>query len=244
MPTWAHVDAVLFDLDGVITHTAHLHAQAWKALFDGFLARRAAERKEAFRPFDPLSDYQRFVDGKPRYQGVDSFLRSRRIVLPFGTPQDAPGERTVCGLGNRKDELFHRLLARSPVEVFVSSLAQVRSLRARGVKTALVSSSKNALPIARAAGVAELFDVVVDGVLAAKKGLSGKPSPDTFLEAARQLGVRPERAAVVEDALAGVEAGRRGGFGQVVGVARAVSAEALLQAGADVVVRDLAELSP
>ncbi len=237
----ARLEAVIFDLDGVVTRSATLHEAAWKRLFDDHLARRAEARGEAFEPFAP-ADYRRYVDGKPRYEGVRSFLESRGIALPYGDPADPPDRETVCGLGNRKDAIFHELLEGGGVEVFEGSVAFIQGLEARGVKTALVSSSRNATAVLEAAGLGDLFAVRVDGVEAARLGLAGKPAPDTFLEAARRLGVAPRRAAVVEDALAGIAAGRAGGFGMVIGVARSGDGAALRAEGADPVVDDLAQL--
>lgn len=236
------LDAFIFDLDGVVTRTAGLHAAAWKQLFDDYLAQRAAQRGEPFQPFDPDADYRRFVDGKPRYEGVRSFLESRGVALDYGDPADPPDRETICGLGNRKNDLFQELLARGGVEVFEGSVAFIRELKRRGVKTALVSSSKNAAAVLTAAGLSELFEVRVDGVEAARLALEGKPHPDTFLEAARRLGVEPARAAVVEDAIAGIQAARAGGFGLVIGVARSEGGASLRENGADLVVGDLAEL--
>lgn len=235
----AAFDAGVFDLDGVITRTAHVHAAAWKRLFDEYLQRRATQRGEAFRPFELPDDYLQHVDGKPRYDGVRDFLQARGIVLPDGTPDDPPEHETVCGLGNRKNALFRELLAQLGVEVFDSSIAFIRALREAGLKTAVVSSSENTVPILDAAGLTELFDARVDGIDAARLGLKGKPAPDTFLHAARMLGVAPERAFGVEDSLAGVEAIRAAGYGRVVGVDRAGHTAALSARGADVVVPDL-----
>lgn len=238
------LDAVIFDMDGVVTETATVHAAAWKRLFDEYLAERTRRTGEAFDPFDERSDYERYVDGKNRYDGVKSFLASRGISLPFGDPGDAPGSESVCALGNRKDEYFLLRLRDDGARAYESSVRLIGELRRRGVRTGIVSASRNAEEVLTAAGVRDLFDEKVDGVEAAHLGLPGKPHPATFVEAARRLGVDPGRAAVVEDALAGVEAGRRGGFALVVGVARAGQAAALRDAGADVVVEDLAELRP
>ena len=235
------LDAVIFDLDGVVTRTAGLHSAAWKEIFDAYLGERSARQGEPFRPFE-AEDYRRHVDGKPRYEGVRSFLESRGIALPFGDPADPPERETVCGLGNRKNATFQKLLARGGIEVFESSVAFIRKLKAQGTKVALVSSSKNTTAILEAAGLADLFPVRIDGVEAAQLQLAGKPHPDTFLEAARRLGVAPARAAVVEDAIAGVAAGRAGGFGLVIGIARSGDGAALRENGADLVLGDLAEL--
>jgi beta-phosphoglucomutase family hydrolase len=235
-------DAVLFDLDGVLTATAKLHATCWKKMFDEYLLERAATTGKTFQPFEIATDYKRYVDGKLRYDGVRAFLESRGIDLPWGDPEDPPDRATICGLGNRKNELIQDFLASGSVEVFESSVAVVRQLRGAGIRTAVVSASKNCQAILEAAGIVDLFDVRVDGVVAAQLQLPGKPAPDTFLEAARQLGVEPERAVVVEDAVSGVQAGRAGGFGLVIGVDRKGDPEALRNNGADVVVTDLGEL--
>jgi beta-phosphoglucomutase family hydrolase len=239
--TPARFDAVLFDMDGVLTSTASIHSSCWKATFDDFLRRRAAAGKEQFQPFDFAADYKRYVDGKLRYDGVRSFLASRHIALAEGTPDDPPTADTVCGLGNRKDELVKAAIEQGQVESYPDSVALVRRLREQGIRTAVVSSSNNCEQVLRAAGIADLFEVRVDGVVAITLGLPGKPAPDTFLEAARVLAVSPARAVVVEDAIAGIRAGRAGGFGLIVGVDREGSGDALRAAGADVVVTDLAE---
>lgn len=237
------LEAVIFDLDGVVTRTAELHADAWKRLFDEYLASRAAGANEPYRPFDLESDYRRFVDGKPRYDGVASFLGSRGIELPFGSPADPPSRETVCGLGNRKNRYFRAALADRGGEPYPTTLELIITLRRRGVRTAIVSSSRNCEAVLEAAGIQALFDAKVDGVDAAELDLPGKPDPAVFLEAARRLGVDPAQAAVIEDAVPGVEAGRRGGFALVVGVDRVHRPGALDAAGADVVVSDLAELA-
>jgi beta-phosphoglucomutase family hydrolase len=232
----------LFDLDGVLTQTAKVHAAAWKQMFDEFLSERAEQTGEPFREFDARGDYDRYVDGKPRYDGVASFLESRGIDLPAGSPDDPPDARTVDGLGNRKNELVQALIERDGVEAFEGSVRFVEAARDAGLRRAVVSSSANCRDVLHAAGILDLFEEIVDGIVASGEGLRGKPAPDTFLEGARRLGVEPVRAAVFEDALAGVEAGRAGGFGYVVGVDRVGQAEALRAHGADVVVSDLAEL--
>ena len=236
------IRAGLFDLDGVLTRTAAVHAAAWKEMFDAFLRARSAATGEPFVPFDPLQDYGLHVDGKPRADGVRAFLASRGITLPEGDPHDAPGLETVQGLGNRKNELVLRLIRESGVEVFEGSVRYLHAARDAGLARAVVSSSANTLDVLRSVGLVDAFDVRIDGVVAAERGLRGKPAPDTFLAAASDLGVEPAAAAVFEDALAGVEAGRAGGFGYVVGVDRAGHADALRQRGADVVVGDLEEL--
>jgi len=235
-------DAVLFDLDGVLTDTARIHASSWKRMFDEFLERRAARTGAAFRPFEIATDYKLHVDGKPRYDGVRDFLRARGIELPEGSPQDAPDAETVCGLGNRKNDLVNAAIDAGQVVAYPGSVAWVRALRAVGIKCAVVTSSQNRASVLEAVGLATLFDAAVDGNTIVEQGLEGKPAPDSFLKAAEALGVAPERAVVVEDALSGVEAGVRGGFGLVIGVARKGNAEELKQRGAHLVVADLAEL--
>lgn len=235
-------EAAIFDLDGVVTQTAMVHAAAWKRLFDGYLQARAARLGEAFRPFDSSDDYLQYVDGKPRYDGVRSFLESRGIDLPAGSPSDSPQSETVCGLGNRKNALLLEEIERQGVEPYPTSVALIRELREHGVHTAVVSSSRNCARVLDAAGLAALFDVRVDGVTAAEMGLAGKPAPDLFLEAARRLHTDAPRSLVFEDALSGVEAGHRGGFLRVVGVDRQHQAQALREHGADIVVDDLARI--
>lgn len=237
------MEAVIFDLDGVVTRTADVHAAAWKQLFDEYLAERTRRLGGSFRPFDRESDYRRYVDGKARYDGVASFLASRGIQLPLGSPDDPEDCETVPGLGNRKNRYFREALERTRVAPFPTTVELIRKLRARGVPTALASSSRNAKAVLDAAGIRGLFDVEVDGVDLAELGLPGKPDPALFLEAARRLGVRPSRAAVVEDAISGVEAGRRGEFGLVIGVDRGAGHDALAAGGADVVVDDLGEVA-
>ncbi|HEV7861075.1 MAG TPA: beta-phosphoglucomutase family hydrolase [Acidimicrobiia bacterium] len=235
------IRAGLFDLDGVLTRTATVHAAAWKEMFDDFLRRRAQETGEPFVPFDAHADYDRFVDGKKRADGVRSFLASRGIDLPDGDPDDPAGAATVHGLGNRKNELVLAKLA-GGVDVYPGSVRYVEAARDAGLRRAVVSSSANTETVLKVTGLADLFEVVVDGVVAAREGLPGKPAPDMFLAAARALDVAPPEAAVFEDALAGVEAGRAGGFGFVVGVDRTGQAEELRRHGADIVVADLADL--
>lgn len=235
-------DAVLFDLDGVITRTAKLHIAAWKTMFDDYLEQRAPAR-ETFQPFDPDRDYREFVDGKARHDGVVGFLASRGIVLPLGDPGDPPERESVWGLANRKNRLYLDLLATRGVEVFPSTLTLIRRLRALGFKVAVVSASKNCAEVLRAAGIAALFDARVDGLDLERDRLRGKPAPDSFLAAARRLGVDPARAVVVEDAIAGVQAGRAGRFGGVLGVDRTGHRDALAAAGAHWVVADLEEVA-
>ncbi len=235
-------DAFIFDLDGVVTRTARVHAESWKRLFDDFLRRRAETTGEPFRPFDIATDYSHYVDGKPRFEGVESFLKSRGIDLPWGEPRDAEDKETIYGLGNRKNRYFHEHLARDGVDVFDTSVCFIRNLREAGIKTALVSSSRNAIVVLEAAGITQLFDTVIDGNELARLGLKGKPAPDLFLLAAERLGASPARAVVLEDAISGVEAGRAGRFGHVIGVDRRGEPDELREAGADIVVPDLALL--
>lgn len=238
----SHFDAALFDLDGVLTDTARVHAAAWKRLFDDFLQERAAQGGEPFREFDIERDYLVYVDGKPRYDGVRSFLAAREIELPEGEEGDPPDRESVRGLGLRKDAFVKEVMDRDGVEAYPTSVVLVRRLREQGFKTAVVSSSHNCAAALESAGIADLFDTRVDGVVIDSTELSGKPAPDSFLEAARQLGVAPERTIVVEDAISGVEAGRAGGFGLVIGVARKGDAGELARHGAHHVVADLGEL--
>jgi beta-phosphoglucomutase family hydrolase len=238
------VNTCLFDLDGVLTKTAKVHAAAWKEMFDAYLTERAKRTGEEFVPFDPGADYDEYVDGKPRYEGVQSFLVSRKIDLPRGEPTDSPDAETVDGLGNRKNEIVLQLIREQGVEAYEGSVKYVKAARDAGLHRAVVSSSTNCHDVLVAAGIADLFELRVDGVVAEREHLKGKPEPDTFLAAARKLGAEPAAAAVFEDALAGVAAGRAGNFGCVVGVDRVGQAEALKQHGADIVVKDLAELLP
>jgi trehalose 6-phosphate phosphatase len=235
--------AWLFDLDGVITDTASVHAAAWKRTFDTYLREVSEREGKPFEPFEINPDYFRYVDGKPRYDGVDSFLRSRGITLEWGDPDDPPGRETVCGLGNSKNAMFNEVLRFRGVQVFGSSVALIRGLRSMGRRVAVVTSSKNCDAVLEAAGIQDLFDARVDGNVSTEKKLAGKPAPETYEEAARMLGVPPERAVVIEDAISGVQAGRAGGFGLVIGVARGDDPEVLRERGADIVVRDLVELS-
>ncbi|WP_007511013.1 beta-phosphoglucomutase family hydrolase [Pseudofrankia saprophytica] len=240
----AHIDACLFDLDGVLTSTAEVHARAWKEMFDGFLENWASRSGDPEKPFDIEGDYERYVDGLPRLDGVRSFLASRDIHLPEGTDGDPPSALTVHALGNRKNILVLNKIADDGVQPYPGSRPYLEACASAGKARALVSSSANAGEVARAAGLADLLQVRVDGETIAQRGLAGKPAPDTFLAAARELGVPPERAAVFEDAEAGVAAGRAGGFGYVVGLDRIGHghADALRAHGADVVVTDLGDL--
>ncbi|MGW4600509.1 HAD family hydrolase [Streptomyces sp. NPDC004457] len=233
------IQACLFDLDGVVTKTAVVHAAAWKETFDAFLRDYEGEQG---RSFDAASDYDEYVDGRPRADGVRAFLASRGIHLPEGGPDDPPDARTVHGLGNRKNDLLLEKIRTGGVEAYEGTLRYLEAVRAAGLRTAIVSSSANCRDVLRAVGAEHFFDVRIDGVVAAERKLPGKPHPDTFLAAARDLGVEASRAAVFEDALAGMDAGRAGGFGHVVGVDRVGQTDALYAHGADVVVKDLAEL--
>jgi alpha,alpha-trehalase len=235
-------DAVLFDLDGVITDTAAVHAAAWKQLFDDFLRARSAATSDPFVEFDLAADYREYVDGKPRYEGVRSFLASRGIELPFGDPDDPPGDTTICALGNIKNLNFNKVLRRDGAKIFDTTVELIKRLKADGVRVAVVSSSKNTPTILEVAGLTDLFEQRFDGNDAQRLGLKGKPTPDTYQKAADLLGVPYEKAVVVEDAISGVQAGRAGGFGLVVGVDRHGEADALRENGADVVVSDMGEL--
>ena len=227
---WSSFDGVLFDLDGVITPTAEIHEHAWGELFADFDFTAA--------------DYLRYVDGKPRYDGVRSFLASRGVELPDGNPTDPPGDDTVCAMGNRKNDLFNEILARDGIAPYPSSAATLELLAERGTAAAIVSSSKNARTVLEAAGLGDRFEVIVDGIVAIQQSIPGKPAPDMFTHAAALLGVDPARTVVVEDAVSGVAAGAAGGFAIVIGVDRGAGADALLARGATFVVDDLAELLP
>jgi beta-phosphoglucomutase family hydrolase len=236
------VTACLFDLDGVLTRTAVVHDAAWAQVFDDFLRSRASETGTAFVPFDRDEDYNLYVDGRPRADGVRTFLASRGITLPEGSPDDPPSALTVHGLGNRKNVVLLDVIHREGVQAYDGSVRYLHAARDAGLRRAVVSASANCADVLRAAGIADLLEVRVDGVVAAAQGLRGKPEPDTFLAAARLLGVEPERAAVFEDAVAGVQAGRAGGFGAVIGVDRVDHADELRAGGASIVVKDLSEL--
>jgi len=238
-----HFDAILFDLDGVLTSTADIHASAWKRMFDDYLERRAEQQGEPFRPFEIATDYKRYVDGRPRYEGVQTFLEARGIKLPRGSVASPAGEETVCGLGNRKDEMVQAAIDAGKVKSFPGSIDFARRALVAGIKTAVVTSSRNCDLVLKAAGIDDLFEVRVDGRTIEDEGLRGKPAPDSFLRAARRLGVRPERAVVVEDAIAGVQSGRAGNFGLVIGIDRHGDGDALRSNGADIVVNDLSELT-
>jgi beta-phosphoglucomutase family hydrolase len=236
------ITACLFDMDGVITQTAKVHDAAWKEMFDAFLRDWSASHDQPFVPFDPVADYEQYVDGKPRLEGTASFLESRGIELPMGEESDPPGKPTIWGLSNKKNDLIQQVIERDGVQAYEGSVRYVNAAREAGLRTAIVSSSANTEAVLKAAGVESLFEVRVDHQVAEAAKLRGKPAPDTFLEAARLLGVEAANATVYEDALAGVAAGRAGKFGFVVGVDRVGQANELHAYGADVVVKDLAEL--
>ena len=236
------VRACLFDLDGVLTQTAKVHAAAWKEAFDGYLWQRAERTGDDFVPFDAIADYDSFVDGKPRADGTRSFLQSRQIDLPEGDADDPPDAETVQGVGNRKNDIVLRRIRDDGVQAYDGSVAYVRAARDAGLGRAVVSSSTNCRDVLVAADIEDLFEQRIDGVVAQERQLRGKPAPDTFLAGAEALGVPAAQAAVFDDALAGVEAGRAGGFGFVIGVDRVGQSEALREHGADLVVTDLAEL--
>jgi beta-phosphoglucomutase family hydrolase len=236
------ITACLFDLDGVLTQTAKIHARAWKEMFDGYLRERCERTGEPFHEFDRPTDYDEYVDGKPRLDGVRSFLESRGIHIPMGSPSDPPDAETIHGLGTRKNDLVLRLIREQGVEPYEGSVRFVKKAREQGLRRAVVSSSTNCRDVLAAAGIDGLFEAVVDGTVAERERLAGKPAPDTFLAGARMVGADKSQSVVFEDALAGVQAGRAGPFGWVVGVDRTGQAEALRRRGADVVVQDLAEL--
>jgi len=235
-------DAVLLDLDGVITDTASVHAACWKQMFDEYLRKRAAQRGEAFRPFEIDTDYRLYVDGKPRFDGARDFLTSRGIQLPEGSPHDPPQVETVSGLANRKDSLVNRIIRDKGVRPYEGSVKLLHQLRHEGFKTAVITSSEHCETVLRVAKLDAFFDVRVDGNMVHAQHLAGKPAPDTFLMGAKLLGVEPARAVVIEDALSGVQAGLNGNFGLVIGVARKGNAEELRHHGAHLVVNDLGEL--
>ncbi|MCD6347598.1 MAG: beta-phosphoglucomutase family hydrolase [Bacteroidales bacterium] len=235
-------DAVIFDMDGVLTKTALTHAAAWKKMFDEYLMKREAEHGEVFREFTHAGDYLPYVDGKPRYKGVQAFLESRRISLPFGDPSDPPGLETCCGLGNRKNQAFNEVLASEGVEVYPSTIALIEELKAAGVKLGVASSSKNCQPVLEGINLLRYFGARVDGVVSAELNLHGKPEPDIFTTACDMLGVAYSKSIVVEDAVSGVQAGAAGNFGLTLGIAREDNRKELEENGADYVVEDLDEI--
>lgn len=235
--------AVVFDMDGVITKTALTHAAAWKKMFDGYLQKREIEHNEKFVPFTHAGDYLPYVDGKPRYKGVQSFLESRGIEIPFGDPSDPDDAETCCGLGNRKNVAFNEVLKNDGVQVYPSTVALIKDLKKAGIKLGVASSSKNCKPVLEKVDLLDIFDARVDGVVSAELNLHGKPEPDIFTTACDKFGVDYADAIVVEDAVSGVQAGAKGGFGLTIGVARENNKKELEQGGADIVVEDLAEIN-
>jgi alpha,alpha-trehalase len=234
--------ALMFDLDAVITSTATIHSAAWKRLFDEFGEQWAREHGETWRPFEIATEYMEYVDGRRRYDGVDGFLRSRGIELPWGDPSDSEDERTVAGLGNRKNRYFSEELQHRKAEVFDDTVRLIHAEKERGAKVAVVSASENCRSILESVGLLDLFDVAMTGIEASQLKLPGKPEPDTFVKAAELLGHTPPESVVFEDAISGVQAGRKGGFGLVVGVDRGEAAEGLAANGADIVCSDLSAL--
>ena len=234
-------DAVLFDLDGVLTNTAHIHATCWKKIFDEYLQARSTKIGETFRSFDIATDYKLHVDGKPRFDGVRDFLKSRGIDLPEGTHDDPPHKETVCGIGNRKSNLVAKVIKTDGIEVYKGSMAFLRHVREKGMKTAVVTSSENCQAVLQTAGIRDLFDAQIDGTTIVSQHLAGKPAPDSYLKAAQLLEVQPNRAVVIEDAISGIQAGVKGSFGLVIGIDRKGNAEELKNNGAHIVVSDLSE---
>ena len=233
-----NIKALILDLDGVVTQTARVHAQAWKRMFDSYLKKRGEKEGRQYEPLDIATDYREHIDGIPRYDGVRNFLDSRGIRLPEGTPDDEISEETVGGLGNLKNMYFQEMLKQEGVDVYEDTLAWLKQQKQNGMRTAIISASKNCVEVMHAAGIERLFEVHVDGLLSAQLGLKGKPAPDIFLEAARRLGIAPQEAAIFEDARKGVQAGKAGGFGLVVGIDRTHDAAALEQGGADLVIQN------
>lgn len=236
------LDALIFDLDGVITQTAALHMRAWKQLFDEYLREYRTRTGEAVELYNGKEDYLEFIDGVPRYDGVRNLLESRGIRLPWGNPDDPPGKETVCGLGNQKNRMFLEFMEKDGVQVFEDTIEKINQWRREGLSTAVISSSKNCKPILETAGIGDLFDVRVDGVISEEEQIRGKPAPDIFLEAARRLGADPSRSAVFEDAVSGVKAGAAGEFRYVVGVARKNPKEVLYRNGATIAIHSFNEL--
>ncbi len=236
-----HFEAAIFDMDGVVTNTTAAHSQAWKQMFDEYLRNRAASHQEAFVEFTHARDYLGHVDGRPRHEGVEAFLKSRGIIIPRGTPEDKLGSETIYALGSRKNAVFNEIIEREGVSVFNGTIAMIREMLERGIRVGLATSSYNSSTILRRTGITDLFETVVDGLDLAVRGLKGKPEPDIFKAAAADLGVSVAQTIIFEDAVSGVQAGVRGGFALVVGIARENNAGELSRNGADVVVRDLAE---
>jgi len=237
-----HFTAVIFDLDGVITDTAAVHSAAWKRMFDEYLHGFALKTNTKFRTFTHGEDYLPYVDGKPRYKGVESFLKSRGIDLNYGDPTDPPNAETICGLGNRKNQIFNQAIANGEVKVFESTVTFIYQLQSYGIHIGVASSSKNCRAVLNAVNLLDLFETVVDGMVSAEIGLKGKPEPDIFTTACDNLGVRYDQAVIIEDAVSGVQAGRNGGFGLVLGIAREDNASELIVNGADIVITDLVEI--
>ncbi len=235
-------EAVIFDLDGVITKTALVHSAAWTRMFNDYLEFRGKEYNERHDEFTHESDYLPYVDGKPRYKGVADFLASRSIEIPYGMPTDSAGMETICGLGNRKNEYFNRIMEMEGVEVYQTTIDFIHELKASGIKVGVASSSANCKKVLERTGIIGLFETRVDGEVSAIMGLKGKPEPDIFTTAADNLGVPNKLAVVVEDAVSGVQAGKKGGFGLVLGIAREGNMEELLKNGANIVVADISEL--
>jgi len=234
--------AFVFDLDGVITDTVAIHSAAWKQMFDAFLQAYAKRKQLPYKEFSHARDYLSYVDGKPRYQGVASFLKSRGIELPFGDPSDPPHMETICGLGNRKNHIFNRMIANGNVIVFQSTIDFIHQLKDQGIRVGVASSSKNCKAVLEAAGILDLFETRVDGLVSAELGLRGKPEPDIFTTACDNLHVHYREAIIVEDAVSGVQAGKKGGFGMVLGIAREGNAAKLKAHGADLVISDMREI--
>lgn len=236
-------EAVIFDMDGVITKTALTHAAAWKKMFDEYLRKREAEHGEKFMAFTHAGDYLPYVDGKPRYNGVASFLESRGIDIPYGDPSDLPGAETCCGLGNRKNEAFNEVLEKEGVQVYPSTVALINELKKAGIKLGVASSSKNCKPVLERVNLLDVFEARVDGVVSAELGLHGKPEPDIFTTACDIAGAKYNKSIVVEDAVSGVQAGAKGNFGLTIGIARENNRQELEEGGADIVVEDLEEIN-
>jgi beta-phosphoglucomutase family hydrolase len=236
-------DAVIFDMDGVITKTAVVHSLAWKKMFDEYLLFREKEYKEPFQEFTHIGDYLPYVDGRPRYKGVEAFLISRGINIPFGAPEDEARKETICGLGNRKNECLNKVIVEDGVEVYESSIKLIRNLLDRNIKVGVATSSKNCVTILEKAGIINLFETRIDGIISAELGLKGKPEPDIFTTACDNLGAEYHRSVVIEDAVSGVQAGHKGNFGLTIGVARENNMYELKISGADLVVEDLSEIS-
>ncbi|GGG00754.1 beta-phosphoglucomutase family hydrolase [Pontibacter amylolyticus] len=233
-----NIKALIFDLDGVVTQTARVHAQAWKRMFDAYLQKRGEKEDRHYEPLDIETDYREYIDGIPRYDGVRNFLESRGITLPEGTPEDEEGLETVGGLGNLKNMYFQELVRQGGVDVYDDTIAWIKQQKQNGMRTAIISASKNCVDVLHAAGIEQLFEEHVDGLQASHLGLKGKPAPDVFLEAARRLGIAPRQAAVFEDARKGVQAAKAGGFGLVVGIDRTHDQAALKAGGADQVIAE------